>query len=94
MDKQEKVDYLAVELMGWDWSGLEWNPLESADDCQTCLLKMGELGLGGKYARKLNSDYTFAGKSWEDGQFAQLTLPLPIQVDAMIAVLKARKDGE
>ena len=62
-----------------------WNPLESADDCLACELKIGAMGLGEDYA------FAVAGETSTDEVYEYLTLPLKTRCEAMVKVLKERK---
>ena len=67
MTDQEKRDYLATELMGYNYEAdvwwkdgkpitpyTAWNPFLNANDCLACELKIGAMGLGGAYADLLD----------------------------------------
>ena len=98
MTNQEKVDFLAVELMGYDIEdqgrfepryskGTQWvrfRPLISATDCRACVLKIIKEGLGFALIGILT-------RMLGDNQLVYdiLVAPLATQVDAMIATLKA-----
>ncbi len=78
----------------------KWRPDLNAILCRDCVLKMGEIGLGREYVHVLLASLpgmAFGGDDWLDRYekflFSLVTLPLAIQVDAMIKVLKARDNS-
>ncbi len=99
-DGKEWHDALDRYVVGRMWGKgriFGWNPLESADDCRACELKIGAMGLGEEYARALYYSQYNEGDFIYNATFKDvyeiITATLKKKCEVMVQVLKERADG-